>query len=83
MPLDSRRIGPKLFQVVKQSAVRCKNVQHNVAVVRQNPVALCPIAFDADSAVTVFVLELTVHLVGDRMHLPLTGAGGDHEEIDD
>ena len=46
LPVDARSIGPKLFQIVECSAFGRKNVQHNIAVVSQDPVTLSSIAFD-------------------------------------
>ena len=58
-------------------------MQHNVAVVGQNPVALSSVAFNTEPAVTVLPFQLAIDFVCNRVHLAMTGSSRDDEEIDD
>ena len=55
-------------------------MHQQVAVIRQNPLRLA-IPLDADRQLAGLALQLEVHLVADRLTLPLVRPGADHEVI--
>ena len=83
LQFNARCVSPEAFEVVERPTFRRKDVQHNVPLVGQNPVSLSSVAFDADASIAVFVLELSIDFICNRMSLPLAGCRGNDEKIHD
>src|SRR5215470_6332547 len=78
----ARALGrPHLFEIVELPHLRPEHVHDDVAGVNQDPVAL-RLALNAGAPIAR-VLELVLELLGDRAHMPVGAAGGDHHVVAD
>ena len=81
LPVDDLGIGPQAFEIVRGPRLGREDVQHDVAVVLQNPVADA-VALETETLRSEFVHH-AVDLLGDGVHLSPAVAAADHEEVDD
>ena len=82
LPIDERCIGPEMFQVVECAAFGREDVQHDVAVVLENP-SFGSAAFDTDTRTAAAFLHHELDVFGDGAHLATAGRGGHDKEIGD
>src|SRR6185369_6128975 len=73
-------VAPELFQVVVAAHGRMHDVHDDVAEVDQHPLAVAP-AFDAED-LGAELLELRLHMGGERVHLAIGVAAGDHNAFE-
>ena len=78
---DERAVLPQPFQGVEDPFLGVLDVHHDLGVVQQHP-ATVPLALPAQRLVAGQP-ELLLHLVDDRLDLPLVVAGHDHEDVGD
>src|SRR6185369_4478102 len=77
--LHSLRLAPQTLEVVKLSRLLLEDMDHEIAVVQQNPLRGF-VALNARGGFAGF-LELVVNSVGDRLHLSLVRAAEDHKVV--
>src|SRR5262245_66124666 len=70
---------PHLLEVIELAHLGPEYVDDDVGDVDDHPVAVC-LTLDAGLAVALF-LELALDLLGDRAHVPVGPARGDHHVI--
>ena len=81
-PFDERGVGPEMFEVVECAALGREDVQHDVAVVLENP-SLGSAAFDTDAGTAAALLHHELDVFGDGAHLASAGCGGHDKEVGD
>ena len=79
-PVELRGVAPDLLEGVIGPALRREDVDHEVAVVDQDPAAFLRAL--QPELVLAQLLHLGVDLAGDGVALPPGGGGGDHEEVE-
>ena len=72
---------PEIFERVELPRLFVEQVDHDRAVVEQNPAAFA-VAFDAQPVVAQLVFERVVDFVADGVELPAAVAGGEHEVVE-
>src|ERR687897_1601220 len=78
--LDQGHVAPELFQPVVAPGLGREDVQNDVEIVDEHPVAL-HLALDRAWPQLVLVLEALAHLVDDRLRLPRVTPAAQHEEV--
>ena len=73
--LHSHRVAPQSLQVIKLSGLAVENVDYEIAVIHQHPLASV-VAFHARGA-RPLLLQLLDNRVGYGLHLSRVRAGGD------
>jgi hypothetical protein len=79
--LEPRGVAPQLLEAVEAALVRLEHVHDEIAVVEEDPLEL-GLTLAADRLRTGLA-EFAFDLIGDGMHLPVGGAGGDQEVVGD
>src|SRR5437879_5712031 len=80
-PKHDRSVSPEALEPIELALFGNKRVHHHIAKVDQHP-ATRAVALDSDRLATGLD-RLLAHRVRDRLHLALTSAGADHEEVGD
>jgi len=81
-PINAFGASPELLQRVIAAGLVVEEVNHQIAVILQDPGA-GSVAFDADPLFAELLGERVVDFFGDSVELPATGPSGDQEEIED
>jgi hypothetical protein len=80
-PFDQRSVTPESFQVVIVTGGRLKEVNHHVAVIKQDPFGLST-SFVSQRFAPVSA-QMLFNPVGQRLHLGTGGPGGDDKDLGD
>ena len=75
------RFAPEVFERVELARFGVEQVDHDRAVVEQDPAALV-VAFDAHPLVAQLAFEHVVDFVADGVQLPAAVAGDEHEVVE-
>jgi len=82
LPVDGLGASPELFEGVVVAGFIVEEMDHDVAVVLQDPSA-GGVAFDADALFAELIGERAIDFFGYGVQLAAAGARGDEEEIED
>src|SRR6185503_7003876 len=78
--LDRRNVAPEILEPVEVARLGCEDVQHDVEVVREDPLRLGP-RVDVPGRELRLLLQALMHLVVDRLGLAWISARGQHEVV--